>query len=972
MCNTGSMDNVTPLREPRRPVARRFRRGLLALVIVIVVAALLVAGRVLGFYVDWLWFGEVGLRSVFWTSLWSRVLLGLAAAGLFFVIVAPNVEIARRLAPAFRESAGGDVVEPKNEVVRRHAGALGLLLAAAVSVFAGIAASSSWLTFRKALAATEFGVDDPLFGHDLGFYVFSVPAWHAVQSFVLIALFVALVLAGLMHLVLGGIEYHVKAPGTNAQPAPGPAPRPGAGMRPQVDVHLGGRAIAHLSAVLAAVFVVVGIGQLFRAWDLLLSTAGATFGAGYTDAVIRLPLTRVTMVLAFAIAAVLVWNVWRRRQWWPLVVVVWIVALVVLRAIVPGVVQSLIVNPNQLVKEREYIAYNLSATKAAYQLDRLAGKPLEMKTRITSEILQENEVTVRNVRLWDPATLTTSYRQLQQLRPYYAFVDADVDRYTVNDVYTQTMVSARELDTDGLPSQAQTWVNQHITYTHGFGVTMSAVNQVTRDGSPDFLVQDVPPRSVPGLEIDEPRIYYGEIGNDYKLVKTDEREFDYPGAAGDVYTEYEGDGGVPISGVLAKLAFSWRFQTIKFFTTSAINEDSRIIIRNNIIERIREAAPFLALDADPYMVIADKRLFWVVDAYTTTDRYPYSTPEGDLNYIRNSVKIVVDAYSGTMRFYVFDDADPLLATYRAIFPDLFTPIEEIPEGLYAHVRYPEGLFMTQARIFQTYHVDDTAVLYNKGDQWQIPENVSMDDQGAMAAFYVIMRLPGSEREEFLLILPFTPNTRPNMISWLGARSDGADYGKAVVYQFSESSSVFGPAQVEAAINQDPTISAQRSLWDQQGSSVILGNLITVPIGDSLLYVQPLYLVSDQTQLPQLKRVIVFYQAKSSAGEEDVANQLVVMAPTLAEALADAFGEAPPIGPPGTGGGTEGPTTGDGTGAGSGGTDTGDLSADVLELIEQANEQFEAAQAAQQAGDWAEYGRQIAALQRTLRRLQQLQ
>jgi len=967
------MNNVTPLRGERGTGSRRLRPAIIVGIVVLVVLVASLAGRVLGLYVDWLWFGEVGLRSVFWTGIWSRLLLGLAGAALFFVIVYLNVDLARRLAPPFRVSSSGDVIEPKSEPLRRHAGVVGLAVSAIVAIAAGVAASSAWLTFQKALNASDFGVEDPVFGHDLGFYVFSVPAWHAIQSFVLFALLVALVLSALMHLALGGIEYRVKAPGSEGQPTPSSPMRPGAYVRSQVDVNLSGRAIAHLSAILAAVFVVVGLGQLFRAWDLLSSTAGAVYGAGYTDVVVRLPLTRVTMVLAFAIAAVLVWNVWRRRQWWPVVIVVWVVALVVLRGIVPGIFQSLVVNPNQLVKEREYIANNLAATKAAYQLDRLVGKPLEMKTQIDAQVLRENAVTLRNVRLWDPDTLVTSYRQIQQLRPYYSFVDADVDRYTVKGVYTQTMVSARELNIPGLPDQAQTWVNQHITYTHGFGASMSAVNQVTPDGSPDFLVEDVPPRSVVGLEIEQPRIYYGEVGTDYTLVKTEEREFDYPGAAGDVFTEYEGGGGIPISGVLPKLAFSWRFGTIKFFTTSAIDADSRIIIRNNIVDRVKTVAPFLALDGDPYMVIADKRLFWVVDAYTTTDRYPYATPDGDLNYIRNSVKIVIDAYNGTMRLYVFDEDDPLLRTYREIFPDLFTPADEIPDTLYDHVRYPEGLFMTQARIFETYHVDDPDVLYNKGDQWQIPENVSLNDNGPMSAFYVIMRLPGSEKEEFLLILPFTPNGRPNMISWLGARSDGADYGKSVVYQFSESTSVFGPAQVEAAINQDPTISAQRSLWDQQGSRVILGNLIVVPIEDSLLYVQPLYLVGEQTQLPQLKRVIVFYRSPGGTGERNDAEQLVVMAPTLREALTQAFGEAPPIGPPVPGGGTGGTGTG-GTGAGTGGTGgTGaGLSTRALELIQQANAQFEAAQQAQKAGAWAEYGRQIEALQQTLNQLQQLQ
>jgi uncharacterized protein len=962
------MDNVTPMR-PVRPAKRRpSRRPLVAVLVVLVFVALSLVGRLLGLYVDWLWFGEIGLRPVFWTGIWSRLVLGLAAGVLFFVILWVNLELARRLAPTYQASADGDVIEPKNEVLRRHAGKIAVAVAAVAGVFAGIAASSSWLTFQKALHANSFGTDDPVFGHDLGFYVFSVPAWHAVQSFVLFALLAALVLSALMHLVLGGIEYKVKAPGAEQQAQASTPLRPGAYVRSQIDVHLGGRAVAHLSGLLAAVFVVVGLGQLFRAWGLLYSTAGAVYGAGYTDVVVRLPLTRVTMVLAFAIAAVLIWNVWRRRQWWPAVIVVWVLALVVLRGIVPGVVQSLIVNPNQLSKERAYIANNLAATKDAYQLQRGEAKPLAMETKITAAVLRDNEVTLRNVRLWDPDTLVTSYRQLQQLRPYYSFVDADVDRYTIKGVYTQTMISARELNIGGLPEQAQTWVNQHITYTHGFGVSMSAVNQVTNDGSPDFLVQDVPPKSVAGLEIDQPRIYYGEIGTDYTLVGTSEREFDYPGASGDVYTQYDGTGGIPIGGFLNELAFAWRERTIKFFTTSAIDDDSRVIIRNNIVDRIRAAASFLALDGDPYMVIAQKRLFWVQDAYTTTDRYPYGTPEGDLNYIRNSVKVVVDAYNGTMRFYVFDDQDPLLRTYRDIFPDLFVPADDVPDELRAHIRYAEGLFMTQARVFETYHVTDPDVLYNKGDQWQIPENVSLADNGPMSAYYVIMRLPGAEKEEFLLILPFTPNTRPNMISWLGAQSDGADYGQSVVYQFNEGATVFGPAQVEAAINQDPAISAQRSLWDQQGSRVILGNLIVVPIEDSLLYVQPLYLVGEQTQLPQLKRVIVFYRMPSASGSESDAEQTVVMAPTLSEALVEAFGVSTPVGPPVPGGGTGGGGTG---GGGTGGNGT-PLSARALELIQKANTQYAAAMQAQQAGDWAEYGRQIAALQKTLQQLQQLQ
>ena len=391
------------------------------------------------------------------------------------------------------------------------------------------------------------------------------------------------------------------------------------------------------------------------------------YGAGYTDVHIRLPLTYVTMAIALLLAAVLVWNVWRRHQWWPVTIAVWVVALIVLRGIVPAAYQSLIVNPNQLSKEKQYISYNLASTKAAYGLNQIQQKPLATKEALTPQKLNDNSATLRNIRLWDPNTLVTSYRQLQELRKYYTFLDADVDRYTVNGVYRQTMLSPRELNMDQLPQQ---WVNQHITYTHGFGVAMSAVNQVTADGSPDFLVQDIPPvSSAPSLQITEPRIYFGELGTEYSLVNTKEAEFDYPGATGDVYTKgYSGSGGVPISSFLNRLAFAAKYGTIKFFTTSALKSDSRIIFRNDIRERIHAAAPFLGLDPDPYMVIADGKLYWIQDAYTRTTRYPVLHAAERLNYIRNSVKVVVDAYNGTMRFYVWDEQDPLLKAWRVGVP----------------------------------------------------------------------------------------------------------------------------------------------------------------------------------------------------------------------------------------------------------------------------------------------------------------
>jgi uncharacterized membrane protein (UPF0182 family) len=971
------MDNVTPL-WPRRkkPAGAKVnrRRASIGAIAALVFVLLIVASRALGFYTDWLWFGEVNLRVVFWRSFWWQLGVGAAFAALFFIVIYVNLLIARRLAPRFKTSSHEDLVEFASEGVQRLAGRLGLAIAAVIGLIAGIAASSSWLTFARATHSVAFGIKDPIFHHDLSFYVFALPAWHFVQNFLVAAVIVSMLASAAMHLVLGGIEYTVGAKERaaaseaehggprNAGPH-GLGARPGA--VPDVTVRLQGRAVGHLSALLGLVFVLVGIGQLFKAWGLLYSKAGAVFGAGYTDVHARLPIIRIEMAICFILAAALFVNIWRRRQYWPAAIAVWIVLLILLQGIVPALMQSLIVNPNQLAKERSYIANNIAATRTAYNLDEIAQQPLAMDKAITADTLATNDVTVRNIRLWDPQTLTTSYIALQQQQKYYNFVDADVDRYTINGVYRQTMLSPRELDTSGLKSTAQTWVNQHITYTHGYGVAVSAVNQFTPDGSPTLLVQDMPVKSVPGLEITEPRIYFGEIGTGYSLVKTKVQEFDYPGPNGDVYHTYDGNGGIPISPLLNRLAFCVRFGTINFFTTSAIDSDSRIIIRNNIADRMKAAAPFLKFDKDPYMVISGGRLYWIADAYTTTNLYPYSTPEGDLNYIRNSVKVVIDAYNGTMTFYAFDANDPLLRAYERIFPGMFTPAAQMPVDLMKHVRYPEDYFNAQSQVFATYHVTDPSVLYNKGDQWQIPEGVALSGAGPMSPYYVIMKLPGAAQEEFLLMLPFVPNGRDNMVSWLGAESDPPNYGKAVNFLFGKSTTVYGPAQVEAAINQDASVSAQRTLWDQAGSTVIMGNLVVVPIEQTLLYVQPLFLQSQQTKLPQLKRVIVFYRAPSTDGTQGGGRQVVSMQPTLAAALNEIFG--PGTGGPGTP--TTGPTTGPGTPTTPPGP--GGLSAQARQLIAQADQQFNAAVKAQRAGDWAEYGRQIQLLQQTLSQLQQL-
>ncbi len=957
-----SVVTVIDAPEEDRPPHRRRRRmrrvflavaiGLVLIVIVVVVARL---------YVSWLWFGEVGLRTVFWKRLAIGLVVWPLFAAAFFALVFGNIEVARRLAPRYRPVEGVDVIEVVHEEAYRWVRRVGLVVALVGAVIAGSAAAGAWLLFARALNGVPFGVRDPIFHHDLSFYVFTLPAWQYVVSFLFATLIVALIISIAAHFTLGGLEVRSRPPTvqrTAQEWASIPPPvRVAESMSRVTGFHVEPRAVAHLSALVGALFVVGGIGYLFSAWDLLYSTAGAVFGAGYTDVHVRLPMIRVLMVLTLALGGALFFNAARRRRaWWPPAAFgIWLAALVVLLGIVPALFQALVVNPNQLSKEKPYIAYDIAATRAAYGLTAINETPYPLRGDLSAAKLQTNNVTVRNIRLWDPQVLLRSYSQLQELRPYYSFTTVSVDRYPVNGVYTQTMLAPRELRLAGLPPQAQTWVNQHITYTHGYGVALSAVNQVASGGAPDFLVQNVPSvSSAPSLAVTQPGIYYGLLGTNYVLVKTKDPAFDYPGPGGDVYAQYTGSGGIPIGSLLNRLAFVVRFGDLRFITTSAITSQSRVIIYDNIRARLAAAAPFLQYDANPYMVIAGGRLYWIADAYTTTSRIPYSAPNGGLNYIRNSVKVVIDAYNGTMRFYVFDPRDPMLRTYEKIFPGIFQPASAMPSMLRQHVRYPEDLFRTQAQVFATYHVTDPGLLYNKGNQWEIPSNISISGAGPMSAYYMIMRLPGQTREEFVLILPFVPNGRPNMISWLGAESDAPHYGRAVSFGFPSSVNVYGPAQVEAAINQDPVISAQRTLWGQQGSHVIFGNLLTVPIADSLLYVQPLYLQSSTTQLPQIQRVIVFYRSPSASPNLPTGQQQnVVMAPTLGQALSEIFGGAPPAGTQGGSTTTPSPAR---------------VSSAAAKLIARANAQYAAAQAALRAGDLATFARDIQALGRTLTQL----
>jgi uncharacterized protein len=608
-----------------------------------------------------------------------------------------------------------------------------------------------------------------------------------------------------------------------------------------------------------------------------------------------------------------------------------------LSGVVPVLFQRVFVKPNELRREKPYIERNIALTQQAYNLHQITTKPFPAEQNLTFKTLEADRATIDNIRLWDWQPLMDTYAQLQEIRTYYKFHDVDVDRYRLDGGYQSVMLSARELKSSLLPPNAQTWVNRHVLFTHGNGVVMSPVTRTSAEGLPLFYLRDIPPVATGGPEIREPRIYYGEETDSYVIVKGSTPEFDYPKGKDNVYAAYDGTGGVPVGGIARRILFAWYFYDVNLLLSSYIASDSRIMIRRDVQERVRTIAPFLRLDHEPYLVISDGRLFWMQDAYTTSNYFPYSQPVRDLNlnYIRNSVKVVVDAYNGTVDFYLMDPADPIAATYQRIFPGLFKPFAAMPPGLQKHIRYPEDLFLIQARLYQAYHMDAAEVFYNREDLWQFPRQPGDAGTAVMAPYYIIMRLPGEPQAEFFLMLPMVPSRRDNMIAWLAARCDPPDYGKLIVYEFPKEKLVYGPFQIEARINQNTDISQQLTLWNQLGSRVIRGNLLVIPIEDSILYVSPLYLRAVQGHLPELKRVIAAY------GEH------VVMKETLAEALSALFME-PGVAPTAPSAATGPPLAGP----------AADRAREALDRYHQAIGRLK-------SGDWAGFGTELDAMRELL-------
>jgi uncharacterized membrane protein (UPF0182 family) len=799
---------------------------------------------VVSIYPDWLWFGNLDFSPVFWMMLLSKIGFGLVVWLTLVVILFVNLYVATRLKPG---SASGMVFKEGGGYFSQlglSGNTLSLLLTGLILLISFIIAtkgSYQWDMVLRYLYQQPFGSTDPIFNKDIGFYVFSLPFHLLVQN----GLLIFLILSGLL-----SIGWYLKDEAS--QIISGFVQAEGAPISlPKITISL--KAKRHLIFLGGIIALLLAWGFRLKMYGLLYSTQGPAFGASYTDVHIKVLAYKVLIVVSLGLAIMLFVNFFRPRA--KLILYsggIWIGAVLVFATVVPILVQKIVVKPNELAKESPYIAYNIDYTRRAYNLDKIKEVDFAVSDKLSVEDIKKHNVTIQNIRIWDERPLLQTYKQIQAIRLYYDFRNVDVDRYLINKQYRQVMLAARELAVDQLPAQAKTWVNRHLIYTHGYGLALSPVNEVTSEGLPRLWVKDLPPSFDVDLKVERPEIYYGEKTDEYVLVNTKTKEFDYPKGDKNVYTTYQGRGGVHIKSFARRLLFALEFLDTQILFTGYLGPESRIMYNRRIDARIRLIAPFLDYDADPYLVVSGGKLYWIQDAYTTSNMYPYSRrykhfKNKRLNYIRNSVKVTIDAYNGDVSFYIIDESDPIVKTYSKIFPDLFKPFNEMAADLRRHIRYPKDLFKIQVGTYKTYHMEDVQVFYNQEDLWQVPDELYGDSRQEMEPYYIIIKLPEEDKEEFLLMLPFTPSKKDNMIGWLAARSDLPNYGKLLIYKLPKEKLVFGPMQIEARVDQQTDISRELSLWGQRGSRVIRGNLLAIPIGDTFIYVEPVYLEAKQEE-----------------------------------------------------------------------------------------------------------------------------
>ncbi|MDK2821594.1 MAG: uncharacterized protein PWP31_1559 [Clostridia bacterium] len=879
------------------------------------------------FLTDWYWFIKVGYQQVLITQLLSDWGTRLAVFIFFFLFFYINLLFTRK---------GFDLTpQPEQETMtlksyligrfltKKRLGLFYLIISFLAAILFSPLAIGKWLVIQKYIHGVPFGLNDPLFGKDIGFYVYSLPFYHFLYSLLITGIVGAALVIGLFYLIFNPRELL--------------SFRYGSFARPQL----------HFSTLVALLLIILAWGFRLKTFDLVRSPKGVAFGASYTDIHALLPGYNILIVLTIVCAVVILLNAFRRNL--KLVttsVLTLISAYFLLIVIFPAAIQKFYVEPNEFVREEPYLRFNIDFTRQAYGLNKIEVQEFPANYNLTGSKLAEERTTLDNVRLWDYRPLHQTYSQLQEIRSYYSFKDIDIDRYTIKGIERQVMLSARELDKNKLPDRAKTWVNEKMRYTHGYGLAMNFANTVTAGGQPEFIAGNLPFSSNVGIEVTEPRIYYGELTNDYVLTGGKSAEFDYPSTRGDNFVEnrYEGTGGLKINNIWRRLLFAFRFKDYRLFLSTELTPQSKILYYRNINERVNKIMPYLQYDADPYLVVANGRLYWFIDAYTLTNMYPYSEPISNFNYIRNSVKVLIDAYNGTVNYFIVNPNDPLIKTMDNIFPGVFKPINELPIELQKHMRYPQDLLLVQARMLTNYHMQNTMLFYNKEDSWNIAEEMVGDQRQAMEPYYSLMRLSGEDNAEYILMLPFTPARKVNMISWLAARSDAPHYGQLLLYKFPKNRTIYGPMQIEARIDQEPSISQKLTLWDQRGSQVIRGNLLIIPIKDSLLYVEPIYLQAQESKLPELRQVIVAY------GEE------IVMADTFTNALETLFNDQTII--------DEQPSN--------------NLTPDAPDtennsnLILEANRLYVEAQDKLKEGDWAGYGNTLDRLGEILRELAESQ
>lgn len=907
------------LRLVEGPGGPQLRRALRVLLLVLLLVLIVVpTGMRIG--ADWLWFAEIGYVRVFATELLARSLLFTGVAAVTYGILAANLRVARRPGP-YAGQFLGQIPEALAELVDRLP-RLTTPVAAVIALIAGLSASAAWMTVLQFLNGAPFGATDPVFGRDIGDYTFALPGWSLLLRFLSTLTVLSALLVGFVYLVRGELRP--------------PAPR----------LVLSPRAGAHLGALVAIFLVLAAL----RIWvveipELLYSSTGPLTGASYTDLNARRPGLHLSGIAALLGAGVIAVGIVRQKvlPQAPYAVIGWIVVSVLGRGAYPALVQRLVVAPTELTRERPYIANHIAATRAAWGIDSVVTRDLGGDIALTVADLQSNGPTIENVRLWDREPLLQTFGQLQEIRTYYDFGAVDDDRYVIDGRYRQVLLSARELNTAALPTRS--FINDHLTFTHGMGITLAPVNQVTAEGLPVLFVKDLPPASTVGLTVTRPQIYYGEMTSAYAIVGTRQPEFDHPSGDENIFANYEGRGGVPLT-FWNRALLAWHFASLKMLLSGDITPGSRILYRRNIVDRAARALPFVRLDEDPYLVLNDAgELVWILDAYTSTTRYPYAARLANgTSYMRNSVKVTVDAYHGTVRAYIADPADPLLRTQGRIFPGILLPLDSMPADLRRHIRYPEDLYRAQTALYTIYHMTEPDLFYHREDQWQIPV---VDQGGDRNPFmrHIVMRLPDEKREEYIFMTPFTPRQKDNLAAWMVARNDGENYGQLVVYRFPKQSLVFGPRQIVNRINQDTEIARQITLWDQRGSEVIRGELLVIPIEKSLIYVQPLYLRAEGGQIPELKRVVLAHQ-----------NQ-VVMAETLEGGLALLFGGGARVSTPAV---AEAPVAVPGAAA----------AVASPAALRQLLEVYDRATAAQRAGNWALYGEEMGRLGELLRGLTQ--